>query len=107
MLQSKILQIDEFIATKSLEETYSAMRAIIGMIRDAYMLSEYRMPVCYPSLLTQNDTSLLPEIRKMLVNHYEKLYELVTSSDSYRLLCTQSEMNTIEKSFETIKLIGG
>lgn len=106
MLQSKILQIDEFAATKSLEETYSAMRAIIGMIRDAYMLSEYRMPVCYPSL-TQNDTSLLPEIRKMLVNHYEKLYELVINSDSYRLLCTESEINNINKSFETIKLIGG
>ena len=106
MLQSKILQIDNFEATKSLDETYSAMRAIIGMTRDAYMLSEYRMPVCYPSI-AQKDTSLLPETRKMLVNHYEELNELVASSDSYRLLCTQSEISNINKSLETIKLIGG
>lgn len=106
MLQSKILHIDGFSGKNSLEETYSAVRAIIGMTRDAYMLSEYRMPVCYP-MLAQKDSAMLPETRKMLIKHYEDLNELVANSDSYRLLCTQSEIDSINRSLEKFKLIGG
>jgi hypothetical protein len=104
MLQSKVLYIDGYRGTAELESTYSAVRAVIGMTRDAYMLSEYRMPICFPEI-AKNDSVMLPETRKALVAHYENLCELVSTSDDYKLLCSQSEIEKINRSLDTIKLI--
>lgn len=104
ILQSKVLHIDGYKGTTELESTYSAVRAVIGMTRDAYMLSEYKMPICYPEI-AKNDSVMLPETRKALVTHYENLHELVSTSGDYKLLCSQSEIEKIHRSLETTKLI--
>lgn len=102
MLHSKIMQINGFKGTENLESTYSAVRAVIGMTRDAYMLSEYRHPICFPQLAAL-DSNMLPETRKMLVAHYENLQKLVAESEDYRLLSSKSELDNINRSLESLK----
>ena len=106
MLQSKVISIDGFKGAEadSLESTYSAVRAVIGMTRDAYMLSEYRRPICFPEI-AKTDDRMLPETRKVLSEHYTHLQELVADSDEYKLLCSQSEIDKINRSLDTTKLI--
>lgn len=106
MLHSKVLHIDGYNGKVELESTYSAVRAVIGMTRDAYMLSEYRMPACYPEI-AKNDPIMLPDMRRVLVEHYKNLHELVASSEDYKLLCSISEIDRINRSLETTKLIAG
>lgn len=104
MLHSKVLSIEGYKGKDSLETTYSAVRSIIGMIRDAYMLSEYRLPICFPEI-AKPDEYMLPETRLMLRNQYEQLLELVSGSDEYKDLCTQSEIDRIKSSLDTTKFI--
>lgn len=102
MLHSKTMQISGFKGTECLESTYSAVRAVIGMTRDAYMLSEYRLPICYPQIAAL-DSDMFPETRKMLVLHYENMQKLVAESEDYRLLSSQSELDRINHSLESLK----
>ena len=104
MMHNKVLHIDGYKGTEELESSYSAVRAVIGMTRDAYMLSEYRMPICFPEI-AKNDSAMLPETRKALVEHYETLNELVANSADYKLLCSQSEIDKINRSLGTLKYI--
>lgn len=103
MMQNKVLTIDGYKGVDNLENTYSAVRSVIGMARDAYMLSEYRMPVCFPEI-AKNDKAMLPETRKMLFTHYENLQRLVESNDEYKQLCSQGEIDQIKKSLESNKI---
>lgn len=100
MLHSKILHIEEYKGTENIESTYSAVRAVIGMARDAYILSEYRLPVRYP-LLARTDTHMLSETRKMLQSHYVDLSKLVEETTEYKSLCSQSELDNISYSLES------
>lgn len=104
MIQKKVLIIDGYKGTDNLEATYSAIRSVIGMARDAYMLFEYRMPICFPEI-AKHDEAMLPETRKMLSTHYEDLQRLVESSDEYKQLCSQTEIDKINRSLYTNKFI--
>lgn len=104
MYQNKIFHLEGYKGTADLEHTYSATSAIVGMVRDAYVLSEYRMPVCFPEIACK-DESMLPEVRKLLVSHYENLQELVSSSNEYKTLCTLSELDNINRSLDSSKLL--
>lgn len=104
MLQSKILSIPDFKATEKLEETCSAIRAVAGMTRDAYMINEYHAPVMFPQL-AQEDKNMLPETRLMLEEHYLSIRQMVSQSDEYKQLCTRSELDEINRSLETVKLL--
>lgn len=104
MLQSKILSVPNFKATERLEETYSAVRAVAGMTRDAYMLNWYHAPVVFPQLASE-DKYMLPETRIMLEHHYASLRQLVTQSDEYKQLCTPSELADINRSLEAVTLL--
>jgi hypothetical protein len=78
------------------EYTLAAVRATIGMTRDAYMLAEYHAPVLFGNKL---DTQLLsiPEIREQLLLHYSDMKQL-TSSTEFSQLCTQQELDSINSS---------
>lgn len=103
MMQIKVLTIEGFKGTENLEATYSAIRAVIGMTRDAYMLSEYRMPIRFPEI-AKNDKAMLPETRKMLSSHYENLQRLVSNSNEFKQLCSQAEIDKINRSLDRTEL---
>lgn len=104
MLHSKLMNIEGYKGTENLESTYSAIRAVIGMTRDAYMLSEYRLPVCYPQLIA-SDSEMLQETREMLYFHYENMKGLVADSSEYKSLCSQTELDKINYSLDFSKFI--
>ena len=106
LLHSKVLSVGGFKGIEALESTYSAVRSIIGMTRDAYILSEYRLPICFPEI-AKTDKAMLPETYMMLNQHYEKLQKMVADSDEFKSLCTQSEIDKIHQSLDTTKLIEG
>lgn len=100
MIHNKVLTIDGYKGTDNLETTYSAVRSVIGMVRDAYMLCEYRMPISFLEI-AKKDKAMLPETQKMLSIHYEDLQKLVESSDGYKELCSQLEIDKIKRSFDS------
>lgn len=100
MLHSKILNVEDYNGTENLESTYSAIKAVIGLTRDSYMLSEYRLPVCYPQYIA-SDSEMLQETRKMLYSQYENMQKMVTDSGEYKSLCSQSELDKINYSLDS------
>lgn len=99
--QSKILTIDGFDFSQSMEQVVASVSAIIGMTRDAYMLAEYNEPVKYPKLLTE-DILGYPKIKEMLQSHYAGLIECINllKDNRYTNLYTPKEYDCINESLE-------
>lgn len=103
MTQNKILKIDGMKATENIPDVLSAVKAVIGMSRDAYMLFEYHSPVVFNKLV--NEKALrLPAVKAMLDKHYVDLSQQIHAPEFARL-CTSNEMQEIENSLEDTKLL--
>ena len=102
MNHSKLLQIEN-IDTESVEElALSAVKATIGMTRDAYMLAEYHAPAAYPQLVDDKVLSV-PMLRMQLAEHYSDMAKLI-SSPEFIQLCSKEELQSIESSLN-VKLL--
>lgn len=94
MMHYKPLKISGFDAKSSLEQAISATKAVIGMTRDAYIMTEYRLPAAYIQNIDEQ-TLQLPEVRNMLGTHYRDLFKRIEQSDDYQILCTKHEITEI------------
>lgn len=102
MNHTKLLQIENVDREKAAEITMSAVKATIGMTRDAYMIAEYHAPAVYPQLIDDKVLSV-PMLRKHLTDHYNNMAKLVGSHE-FKLLCTKDELQSIECSLN-VKLL--
>lgn len=102
MNHTKLLQIDNIEQDDATELAMAAVKATIGMTRDAYMLAEYHAPAVYPQLVDDKILSV-PVLRKQLIDHYNDMAKLV-SSPEFKQLCSKSELQSIESSLN-IKLL--
>lgn len=102
MNHSKSLQI-KCSDNKSISQiTMSAVKATIGMTRDAYMLAEYHAPVLFGKNI-DHEILAIPEIRSQVVSHYQDMSKLIESPE-FRQLCTPNELSQINSSFN-LKLL--
>lgn len=102
MNHTKLLQIENIDREKATELTMSAVKATIGMTRDAYMIAEYHAPAVYPQLIDDKVLSI-PMLRKHLSDHYNNMAKLVGSHE-FKQLCSQDELQSIECSLN-VKLL--
>lgn len=102
MNHTKLLQIENVDREKTAEITMSAVKATIGMTRDAYMIAEYHAPAVYPQLIDDKVLSV-PMLRKHLTDHYSNMAKLVGSHE-FKQLCTKDELQSIECSLN-VKLL--
>lgn len=102
MNHTKLLQIENVDTEDEAELALSAVKATIGMTRDAYMLAEYHAPAVYPQLVDDKVLSV-PMLRKHLTDHYNNMAKLVGSHE-FKLLCTKDELQSIECSLN-VKLL--
>ena len=102
MNHSKLLQIEDVDSDHAADLTLSAVKATIGMTRDAYMLAEYHAPAVYPQLV-DNKVLSVPVLRKQLTNHYNDMVKLV-GSPVFRQLCSKEELQSLERSLN-VKLL--
>lgn len=102
MNHSKLLQIENIDKESSAELAVSAVKATIGMTRDAYMLAEYHAPAAYPKLV-DNKVLSVPELLKQLTEHYSDMAKLI-SSPEFKQLCSKEELQSIESSLN-VKLL--
>lgn len=96
MNHSKSLQIKNDEPELVYETTKSAVKATIGMTRDAYMLAEYHAPIMFGKDI-EEEIMVIPEIRSRVVSHYQEMSKLIGNSD-FRGLCTPDELSEIDKS---------
>lgn len=81
------------------DTTFAAVKATIGMTRDAYMLAEYHAPAVFNQMTDDRLLSIL-EIRKQLETHYLDMSKLISSSE-FQQLCTEEEMTSIAASLNS------
>jgi len=96
MNHTKLMQIENVDREEAAELALSAVKATIGMTRDAYMLAEYHAPAVYPQLV-DNKVLSVPVLRKHLTEHYKDMARLV-SSPEFKQLCSKEELQSIENS---------
>lgn len=96
MDHKKLLQIDNVEQEDVTEIAMAAVKATIGMTRDAYMLAEYHAPVVYPQLVDDKVLSV-PILRKHLIEHYNDMAKLVDSPE-FKQLCSKEELQSIKSS---------
>lgn len=102
MNHNKSLQIKCTDKNKLSQITMSAVKATIGMTRDAYMLAEYHAPILFGKNI-DSEILEIPEIRNQLVQHYHDMSKLIESPE-FRQLCTPDELDQINSSFN-LKLL--
>ena len=102
MDHKKLLQIENVEKEDITETAISAVKATIGMARDAYMLAEYHAPVLFPGMVDDKIMSI-PALREQLTSHYNDLAKLV-SSPEFKQLCSKEELKSIENSLN-VKLL--
>ena len=102
MNHTKLLQIVNVDSDNAAELALSAVKATVGMTRDAYMLAEYHAPAIYPQLVDDKVLSV-PVLRKLLVDHYQDMKRLVGSPE-FKQLCSKEELQSIESSLN-VKLL--
>jgi len=103
MTQNKILKIDNMKATEQIPDVVSAVKAVVGMSRDAYMLSEYHSPVVFNKLVDEKSLGL-PAVKAMLDNHYNELSKQIRNPE-FAKLCTSNEMQEIKNSLNDTRLL--
>lgn len=103
MLHNKILKIDGYDATASIDKTITILKTIAGMIRDSYIVAEYHRPIQFPQFI---DTEILevPEVRQMLKTHYLGIANSITNP-AFHSICTQNEVQLINNSLKSIEYI--
>lgn len=102
MSHSKTLQINGVDKETVDKNAISAVKATIGMTRDAYMLAEYHAPIMFPSIV-EDKVLDIPELRKQMASHYEEMAKLA-SAPEFKQLCSREELRAIEDSFN-VKLL--
>lgn len=103
MTQNKILKMGGMKATEHIPDVVSAVKAVVGMARDAYMLYEYHSPVIFNKLVDEK-TLELPAVKAMLDKHYKDLSQQI-HNPKFAKLCTSNEMHEIENSLRDTKLL--
>lgn len=102
MNHSKLLQIENVDKETIAGIAMSAVKATIGMTRDAYMLAEYHAPVLFPNMVDNNMLSI-PMLREHILSHYKDMAKLAGSSE-FKQLCSRDELQAIESSLN-VKLL--
>lgn len=102
MDHKKLLQIDNVDQEDVTELAMAAVKATIGMNRDAYMLAEYHAPIVYPQLVDDKVLSV-PVLQKQLIEHYNDMTKLVGSPE-FKQLCSKEELQSIKSSLN-VKLL--
>jgi hypothetical protein len=80
----------------------SAVKATIGMTRDAYMLAEYHAPILFAQNI-EPEILEIPEIESLVISHYQDMCKLVESSE-FKQLCSKEEFSMISSSLN-LKLL--
>lgn len=102
MNHTKLLQFENVDSEEATELALTAVKATIGMTRDAYMLAEYHAPVVYPQLV-DNKVLSVPVLRKHFIEHYKDMARLASSTE-FKQLCSKEELQSIENSLN-VKLL--
>ena len=96
MSHNKSLQIKVGDKEKMDEIAMSAVKATIGMTRDAYMLAEYHAPIMFPNLV-DDKMQQVSEIMEQVALHYSEMKKLASTSE-FKQLCSEEEIKAIESS---------
>lgn len=102
MNHSKLLQIENVNKESLPEIAISAVKATIGMTRDAYMIAEYHTPAIFPKMIDEKTLST-PVLKEYITSNYKDIAKLITLPE-FRQLCSKEELQLIESSLK-VKLL--
>ena len=91
---------------KNYEELKEKVRfvelAIMGTMRDNFMMIEYHAPATFPEALEKAKLEKYPDVRQFIVAQYQDLQKQLESNTEYRALCSNSEIDTMQKSIKSL-----
>lgn len=81
-----------------------SIEAVMGVVRDNYMVLEYQKPAVYPSIM-RREIKQYNIIVEFLREQYDSLHRTIESSEELKRLCSDVEFEDIEKSLKTNLLL--
>lgn len=81
-----------------------SIEAVMGVVRDNYMVMEYQKPAVYPSKMS-HEIKQYDIIVDFLREQYDSLRRTIESSEELKRLCSDAELEEIEKSLKTNQLL--
>ena len=99
MSHRKLLKIHNISQDAFSVTVLNAVKATIGMTRDAYMLAEYHLPVTYPDIA---ETEVIddPALRQALSDHYTEMGKLI-ATEEFSQLCLPDELTAMRQSLKS------
>ncbi|NVO11902.1 MAG: hypothetical protein HXX16_18235 [Bacteroidales bacterium] len=78
-----------------------AQIAIMGVVRDNFMLFEFQKPPVFPKVVEQERLDKYPDVHQFLVTQYGALKEQTTTSTDFKAFCSNRELIDIEQILQT------
>jgi len=78
--------------------------AIMGTMRDNFMMIEYHAPATFPKVLEETKLEKYPDVRQFIVAQYQDLQKQLENNTEYRTLCSNSEIDTMQESIKSLTI---
>jgi hypothetical protein len=85
-----------------------AQLAVMGVVRDSFMMLEFHQPPCLPHALQKERKKLdeFPKLKEFIVGEYRKIDNNIKKLPEYKELCTGKELSDMQDSIrESIQII--
>jgi hypothetical protein len=85
-----------------------AQLAVMGIVRDSFMMLEFHQLPCLPHALQKEQKKLdeFPELKQFIVDEYRKIDNNIQKQPEYKELCTGKEWSNMQHSIrESIQII--
>lgn len=99
MMLNKAFSFPFSIGKDDNQKIMLSIEAVMGVVRDNYMVLEYQKPAVYPSVM-HREIRQYGIIVDFLRRQYDSLHRTIESSEELKRLCSDAEFQDIEKSLK-------
>ncbi|MDR3245923.1 MAG: hypothetical protein LBT50_05765 [Prevotellaceae bacterium] len=76
--------------------------AMMGTMRDNFMMIEYHAPATFPNVLEKAKLEKFPDVRRFIIAQYQDLQKQLEHNTKYRELCSSTEIGIMQKSIKSL-----
>jgi len=78
--------------------------AIMGTMRDNFMMIEHHAPATFPKVLEKAKLEKYPDVRQFIVAQYQDLQKQLESNTEYQTLCSNREIDIMQQSIKSLTI---
>ena len=82
------------------EKIRFAQLAIMGIVRDNFMLFEFQQPPMFPLVVEYEKLKKYPDVQQFILNQYCELHDQITTNTDFKELCSSQELDKLHSSLQ-------